>query len=186
VKVKKPEMERYDVSRWQNPKHNTIRTLSSAASKKARDDVNRGEKKRQPEINKFLLKAEGMMMDENICDHFSVGSIQHEPDDLLICDHVNRSLVDNKNFDLYEERLIEDGINQVDRKKKELLAYVNHLNEIADSNKYQYQIKKGGKVKFPEPSFTVLTKETKRLIKKKFLPTPQRSWRQSQPSALPL
>ena len=77
--------------------------------------------------------------------------------------------MDNKNFDLYEERLIEDGINQVDRKKKELLAYVNHLNEIADSNKYQYQIKKGGKVKFPEPSFTVLTKETKRLIKKKFL-----------------
>ena len=29
-------------------------------------------------------------------------------------------------------------------------------------------MKKGGKVKFPEPSFTMLSSETKKMIKKKF------------------
>jgi hypothetical protein len=46
--------------------------------------------------------------------------------------------------------------------------YINHLNEIADKDS-QILLKKGGKVKFPVPSFAMLAKETKLMIKQKFL-----------------
>jgi hypothetical protein len=65
----------------------------------------------------------------------SFSEFKNEPDDdPLNCDHINRSLLDNGNFDQFEERLIEDGINRVDRKKKEIIFYINHLNEIADKD----------------------------------------------------
>jgi len=36
------------------------------------------------------------------------------------------------------------------------------------SNQDKIILKKGGKVKFPEPSFSILSLETKKMIKKKF------------------